>query len=138
MFADKIYLLLLLLIPALAVFFYVVFKKRKADLDLLISRVNISTLVSVNLKAYKIKYILLLTVLFFVILAMARPQYGEKMRAVIKESSEIIIALDISKSMLAEDSKPSRLEKAKMIISGIVEENPGEKMGIVVFSGTAM
>ncbi|MDR0820108.1 MAG: VWA domain-containing protein [Endomicrobium sp.] len=59
------------------------------------------------------------------------------MRTVIKESSEIIMALDISKSMLAEDSKPSRLEKVKMIIWGIVEENPGEKMGIIIFSGTA-
>jgi Ca-activated chloride channel family protein len=61
MFADKVYLLLLLLIPVLAVFFYVVLKKRETALDLLISRMNISTLVSVNLKAYKIKYILLLT-----------------------------------------------------------------------------
>ncbi|GMO52272.1 MAG: VWA domain-containing protein [Candidatus Endomicrobiellum trichonymphae] len=138
MFADKIYLLLLLLIPVLAVFFYIALKKRKAALDRLISSVNISTLVSVNLKAYKIKYILLLAGLFFVIIAMACPQYGDEMRTVIKESSEIIIALDISKSMLAEDSKPSRLEKAKMIVSKIVEENPGEKMGIVVFSGTAM
>jgi Ca-activated chloride channel family protein len=60
------------------------------------------------------------------------------MRTVIKESSEIIIALDISKSMLAEDSKPSRLEKAKMIVSEIVEENHGEKIGIIVFAGTAM
>ncbi|MDR0800615.1 MAG: VWA domain-containing protein [Endomicrobium sp.] len=138
MFADKIYLLLLLLIPALAVFFYIVFEKRKTTLSLLISRVNMPTLVAVNLKAYAIKYILLLIGLFFIILAMARPQYGEKVETVVKESSEIIIALDISRSMLAEDLKPNRLEKAKMMILGIIEENPGEKVGIIVFSGTAM
>jgi Ca-activated chloride channel family protein len=60
------------------------------------------------------------------------------MRTVIKESSEIIIALGISKSMLSEGSKLSRLEKAKMVVSEIVEENSGEKVGIIVFARTAM
>ncbi|MCA6080087.1 MAG: VWA domain-containing protein [Endomicrobium sp.] len=138
MFADKIYLLLLLLIPALAVFLYIAFEKRKTALRLLISRINIPTLAVVNLKAYAIKHVLFLIGLFFIILAMARPQYGKKAETVVKESSEIIIALDISRSMLAEDLKPNRLEKAKMMILEIVEKNPGEKIGIIVFSGTAM
>ncbi|MDR3071165.1 MAG: VWA domain-containing protein [Endomicrobium sp.] len=56
----------------------------------------------------------------------------------INESSEIIVALDVSRSMLAEDLKPSRLEKAKMMILRVIEENPGEKIGVIVFSGTAM
>jgi Ca-activated chloride channel family protein len=137
-FADKIYLLLLVLIPFLAFFFYIAFKNRKTAVHLLISRVNISSLANVNLKAYIIKYILLLTGLFFIILAIARPQYGESLKTVIKESSEIIIALDISKSMLAEDLKPNRFEKAKMMAERVIEENPGEKIGIIAFSGTAM
>ncbi|MDR3256526.1 MAG: VWA domain-containing protein [Endomicrobium sp.] len=138
MFADKIYLLLLLLIPAFAVFFYVVLKKRKTMLALLISSINMSSLAAVNLKAYAIKYILLLAGLFFIVLAMARPQYGYKIRTIIKESSEIVIALDVSRSMLAEDSKPNRLEKAKIMVTRIVEENPGEKIGVIIFSGFAM
>ncbi|MDR3274678.1 MAG: VWA domain-containing protein [Endomicrobium sp.] len=60
------------------------------------------------------------------------------MKTVIKESSEIIVALDISKSMLAEDLKPNRLEKAKMMAERVIEGNPGEKIGIIVFSGTAI
>jgi Ca-activated chloride channel family protein len=92
----------------------------------------------VNLKAYKIKYALVITGLFFIILALARPQYGEQKRKVVKESSEIVIALDVSRSMLAEDSKPNRLEQSKLMILRVIEDNPGEKMGVIVFSGTAM
>ena len=138
MFADKVYLLLLFLIPILIFFFFVAFKKRKAALNTLISSINMPMLAVVNLKAYKVKYILLLVGLFFVILALARPQYGEQKRTVIKESSEVVIALDVSKSMLAQDSKPNRLEQAKLMLLRVVEESPGEKMGIIIFSGTAM
>jgi Ca-activated chloride channel family protein len=138
MFADKNYLLLLLLIPLLAGFLYLRFRKRMFDLALFISRVNFLSLTDVNLNAYKIKNILILLALFFVIIALARPQFGDKKKIVIKESSEIVIALDISKSMLAQDLKPNRLEKAKDIVLKIVEENIGEKIGVIVFSGAAM
>ncbi|MCA6070433.1 MAG: VWA domain-containing protein [Endomicrobium sp.] len=138
MFADKVYLLLLFLMPILIFFFFVAFKKRKAALNTFVSSMNMPILAVVNLKAYKVKYILLLVGLFFVILALARPQYGEQKRTVIKESSEIVVALDVSKSMLAQDSKPNRLEQAKLMVLRVVEESPGEKMGVIIFSGTAM
>jgi Ca-activated chloride channel family protein len=138
MFADKNYLLFLLLIPLLAVFFYNVFNKRKMALDLLISKANIPLLTNINLKAYKIKYGLFLIGIFLIILAIARPQYGDKKRTVVKESSEIVIALDVSRSMLAQDIKPNRLERAKIMILKLIEENTGEKIGIIIFSGIAM
>ncbi|MDR0956805.1 MAG: VWA domain-containing protein [Endomicrobium sp.] len=138
MFTDKIYLLFLFLIPVFVFFFFIVFRKRKKILDLLVSSKNRTLLINVNLNAYKIKYVLLLIGLFFLILAMARPKYGEQKDTIVKKSSEIIIALDISRSMLAQDLKPNRLEKAKMIISRIIEDNPGEKMGLIVFSGVSM
>ena len=138
MFADKSLLLLLLLLPVLAVLFYVFYKKRKKDLGLLISKNNLSVLSNVDLRKYGIKYFFTLLGILFLILALARPQYGEKTQKVIKESSEIVIALDISRSMLAEDIKPNRLEKAKMMLMNVIEHSPGEKMGIIVFSGSAM
>jgi Ca-activated chloride channel family protein len=138
MFADKIYLLFLLLIPLLAVFLYIALKKRETALDSLISRTNLQLLTTVNLNAYRIKHILFLVALILIIFALARPKYGNETRTVINESSEIIVALDVSRSMLAEDLKPSRLEKAKMMILRVIEENPGEKIGVIVFSGTAM
>jgi Ca-activated chloride channel family protein len=138
MFADKSYLLLLILIPLLTLFFYIAFKKRKESLNMLLTDVNLLSLSEVNLNAYKVKNVLLLFGVFFIVLALARPQYGIKNHTVVKESSEIVLALDVSKSMLAQDFKPSRLEKAKSIILDVVRANPGEKMGVIVFSGDAM
>lgn len=138
MFADKIYLLLLLLLPLLAGFLYLTFRKREFDLALLVSRVNFLSLTNVNLNAYKIKNILIFLAFFFIIIALACPQFGYKKRTIIKESSEIVISLDVSKSMLAQDLKPNRLEKAKDMVLKIVEENSGEKIGIIVFAGSAM
>ncbi|MDR1243970.1 MAG: VWA domain-containing protein [Endomicrobium sp.] len=138
MFADKSYLLLLILIPLLTLFFYIAFKKRKESLNMLVTDVNLLSLSEVNLNAYKVKNVLFLFGLFFILFALARPQYGIKNHTVVKESSEIVLALDVSKSMLAQDFQPSRLEKAKSIIVDVVRANPGEKMGVIVFSGDAM
>jgi Ca-activated chloride channel family protein len=138
MFADKIYLLSLLLLPLLAVFLHLTFCKRMFDLALFVSKANFLSLTDVNSNAYKAKNVLILLALFFIIIALARPQFGDKKKTIIRESSEIVIALDISKSMLAQDLKPNRLEKAKNMVLKIVEENVGEKIGVIVFSGTAM
>lgn len=138
MFADKDYLLLLLLIPLIAALFGFFFKKRKKDLRLLISKSNLAILSNVNLNAYKVKNIFLLLGFIFLIIALARPQYGDKEIEVERRSSEIVIALDVSKSMLAQDIKPNRIEKAKMLISRIIDECPGDKIGVIAFSATAM
>lgn len=138
MFADKSCLLLLLIIPALAALFYVFYRKREKALGMLVSKLNLAVLSNVDLKKYGIKYFFTLLGIFFLILALARPQYGEKTQEIMRESSEIVIALDVSRSMLAEDIKPNRLEKAKMMLLNIIENSPGEKMGIIVFSGSAM
>jgi Ca-activated chloride channel family protein len=138
MFVDKNYLLLLLLIPFIAFLLSFFLRKRKKDLSLFISKSNLSVLSNVNFNAYRIKNFLLLAGLAFLIVALARPQYGEEYIEAEKMSSEIVIALDVSKSMLAQDVKPARLEKAKMLISRIAEECEGDKIGVMVFSGAAM
>ncbi|MDR3049664.1 MAG: VWA domain-containing protein [Elusimicrobiota bacterium] len=138
MFADKIYLVFLLILPLLALFFAISYKKRKSALSAFFSSTNLSSLSNVNLNAYKIKYALWIAAFFFLILALARPQFGENTQEVIRESSEIVVALDISRSMLSRDIEPSRLEKAKQILFRVIEENAGDKIGVIVFSGTAM
>jgi len=71
------------------------------------------------------------------IVALARPQYGEREVPVFEQSREVLIALDLSRSMLAEDIKPSRLARAKLLINGLFERLAGERVGLIVFSGTA-
>jgi Ca-activated chloride channel family protein len=69
--------------------------------------------------------------------ALARPQWGRIEEPVFEQAREIIIALDLSRSMLAEDVKPTRLERARLLITSLLERLKGERVGLIVFSGTA-
>ncbi|HXN35368.1 MAG TPA: VWA domain-containing protein, partial [Opitutaceae bacterium] len=73
----------------------------------------------------------------FGIVALARPQWGRLEEPVFDQSREIIIALDLSRSMLSPDVKPSRLERSKLLIQSLLDGLSGERVGLVVFSGTA-
>jgi Ca-activated chloride channel family protein len=71
------------------------------------------------------------------VVAMARPQWGRVEEPVFDQSREIVIALDLSRSMLAPDVRPSRLERARLLIQGLLDGLRGERVGLVVFAGTA-
>jgi Ca-activated chloride channel family protein len=71
------------------------------------------------------------------VVAFARPQWGKLEEPSFDQSREIVIALDLSRSMLSEDVRPSRLERAKLLISSLLERLNGERVGLEVFSGTA-
>ena len=71
------------------------------------------------------------------ILALARPQWGRIEEPVFDQSREILLAIDLSRSMLTPDVKPSRLDRAKLLIMSLLEKLAGERVGLVVFSGTA-
>lgn len=70
------------------------------------------------------------------IVALARPQWGRVEEPVFDQSREILLAVDLSRSMLAQDVKPSRLERAKLLIQSLLERLKGERVGLLVFSGT--
>lgn len=71
------------------------------------------------------------------ILALARPQAGQSKQEIRSEGIEIIFAVDVSESMLAEDIKPNRLEQAKIELSRLVDLMPGHRIGVVAFAGSA-
>jgi len=71
------------------------------------------------------------------IFALARPQWGRLEEPVFDQSREILIAIDLSRSMLSDDIKPSRLDRAKLLTQSLLEKLTGERVGLVVFSGTA-
>ncbi len=73
----------------------------------------------------------------FLVLGLARPQLGAKLEAVKKKGVEVIVALDVSNSMLAEDIQPSRLERAKKAISKMVDRMENDRVGLIVFAGDA-
>ena len=84
-----------------------------------------------------VKFLFILFALVFIILGMARPQFGSKLEEIKRKGIEIVIALDVSNSMLAEDIQPNRLEKAKQAIARLVEKLADDKIGLIVFAGDA-
>ena len=71
------------------------------------------------------------------VVALARPQWGRLEEPVFDQSREILLAIDLSRSMLSTDVKPSRLERAKLLVQSLLEKLEGERVGLAVFSGTA-
>ncbi len=83
------------------------------------------------------KFFFLIVSLIFMIFALAGPRTGSKLKEVKKKGSEIIIALDVSRSMLAEDLTPSRLDVAKQELGRLINRLDGDKIGLIVFAGKA-
>ncbi|MDZ4817016.1 MAG: VWA domain-containing protein, partial [Verrucomicrobiota bacterium] len=84
-----------------------------------------------------LKRCLLLTGLFFIFVALARPQYGFVLEEITTTSVDVLFAVDTSKSMLARDMSPSRLERAKIAILEATEHLEGDRVGLIGFSGGA-
>jgi Ca-activated chloride channel family protein len=84
-----------------------------------------------------VKFVFLLVGISAVIVMLSRPQFGSKLEEVKKQGVEVIIALDVSNSMLAEDIQPDRLTRAKQAISKLVDNLENDKIGLIVFAGDA-
>lgn len=92
---------------------------------------------SVSTKKRRVKTALQVLAVLFFVLALARPQFGESQQEVKSEGVELIFAVDVSESMLAEDVKPSRLSQVKSELSRLLDLMPGNKVGVVAFAGSA-
>lgn len=84
-----------------------------------------------------VKFSLLMVALILLIIATARPQYGQQEKNVKRQGIEVMIALDISNSMLAEDVVPNRLDRAKQMLSKMIDNMVDDKVGLIVFAGEA-
>ncbi|RZJ28092.1 MAG: VWA domain-containing protein, partial [Flavobacterium sp.] len=135
---EKIYLYLLLLLPLLAlVFLYNLYWKRKKQRefgDLAIVR-KLSPASSVF--KHVLKFTVVIVALASLVVALANPKIGTKMETVKREGIDIVFAMDVSKSMLAEDVAPSRLEKSKQLVSQMINSLAGDRIGIVAYAGSA-
>ncbi|MBK9390171.1 MAG: VWA domain-containing protein [Bacteroidetes bacterium] len=137
-FANPELLYLLLLLPVLVILFILEIYRRKRT----IRRIGESKLVNDLLPELSptrpvIKFITLMLAFSSAIVMLARPQFGSKIEDVKKQGVEVIIALDVSNSMLAEDIQPNRLTRAKQAISRLVDNLDNDKIGLIVFAGDA-
>lgn len=137
-FEEPSYLYLLLLIPLLAVgYFYAMFLKKKAIRRFGDPELMATLMPDVSSFRPHVKMVILLFVAGLMVLLLARPQFGSKLETVKRKGVEVIIALDISNSMLAQDVQPSRLVKAKRLIAQLVNKMENDKVGMIVFAGDA-
>tara|TARA_R110001592_G_scaffold89265_3_gene262670 strand:- start:14778 stop:15809 length:1032 start_codon:yes stop_codon:yes gene_type:complete len=135
---EPIYFYYLAIIPAIIVVFLLAFwwkkraQKRFTDTVLLEKLApNTSTFKSV------LKMVFLAIGISFLIISLVNPKMGTKLKTIKREGVDVVFALDVSKSMLAEDIAPNRLEKAKQIISKIIDKLGSDRVGIIIYAGNA-
>ncbi|WP_324024939.1 VWA domain-containing protein [Maribacter sp. BPC-D8] len=135
---EKIYFYLLIIIPVIVVLFLLllVWKKRTqkkfADTELL-KRLTPN-------RSYNkggLKLVVFILALALMIVGLVNPKIGTKLETVKREGVDIVFAVDVSKSMLAEDIAPNRLEKAKRLVSEIINQLASDRIGIIAYAGQA-
>ncbi|HEX9652486.1 MAG TPA: VWA domain-containing protein [bacterium] len=137
-FANLQLLFLLALIPLFIGFYYVVFKWKTRALNRFGNLELIKKLSASTSRSRQIwKAALVVMGIGLMILSLARPQIGTRLEEVRREGVDIFVALDVSYSMLAEDIKPSRLQKAKYEISKFIDRLEGDRIGLIAFAGEA-
>jgi Ca-activated chloride channel family protein len=139
-FANLNALYLLIIVPFLVLLYIFIHVRRKKLIEKFGDYHLISKLMPLASKRRNlVKFIIYVFCLILLIFAIARPQYGIKLREVKTEGVEIIIALDISNSMLAIDNGTSenRLEMAKRAITRLLEKLQNDKIGLIIFAGSA-
>ena len=137
-FANPDYLYLLLLLPAVILLYIINLIRKKKALKRL-GDINLVSRLVPEMSRIRpaIKFIMQLVGVSALIIVLARPQFGSKIEDVKKQGVEVIIALDVSNSMLAEDIQPDRLTRAKQAISRLVDNLDNDKIGLIVFAGDA-
>ncbi len=135
-YGDHLYALLL--IPVLILFFLLVQRSRKKAMQEFGNTTLLAQMMPLYSKyKHTVKFLLLLLGLSTLIIAWANPQWGTKREKVKQKSVDIFIALDISQSMMAEDIRPNRLERARKFSQQLVNTLKGNRMGIILFAGNA-
>ncbi len=137
-FENPILLWLLIIVPTVAVIRLGMWQLQKRKYKKLGDK-NLLRLMMPDVSKYRpsVKFWLLMSAIALVIIMLARPQMGSKILREKRNGIEIIIAMDISNSMKAEDVMPSRLKKSKLMVENLIDNFSSDKIGLVVFAGDA-
>jgi len=134
-FLNPQFLWLLVLIPMLAVWYFIIRKKDSATLTIASTK-GFEVKPSILSKLKPMLYVLRLLALTLLIVALARPRNVEvSKRTKTNKGIDIVMAIDVSASMLARDLKPNRLEALKLVANDFVNQRPNDRIGIVVYAG---
>ena len=137
-FDEPIYFYLLLVIPVLLVLYLAhLFWKKRTQRRFADPRLLRRLAPDRSLFKPQLKLLLFLLGLAFLVLGLVNPKMGTKLETVKREGVDIVFAVDVSKSMLAEDIAPNRLEKAKRLVSEIINELASDRVGIIAYAAQA-
>jgi Ca-activated chloride channel homolog len=129
---------MLWLVVLMGIFYIWAFRKKRKILESLAAgSVLVEITSSVDLQKEAFKAFLTVTAVFLIIVSLMRPQWGFTWEEVRKKGLDILIAIDTSKSMLAEDVKPTRLERSKLAVKDLIKRLTGDRIGLIAFSGSA-
>src|ERR1035437_10046380 len=134
-FANKEMLWLLLIVPVIAAWY--IWKNKSYNAELKISSLNAFDGLEKSFKQYFRHSVIVLRIsaIALLIIVLARPQSRSSWKDVKTEGIDIVMALDISGSMLSKDFKPNRLEAAKEVAQDFIDSRPNDRIGLVIFSG---
>lgn len=126
------------IIPVIIVFFLLAFWWKKRTQKKFTNSALLEKLAP-NASTFKtvLKLIFLIIGLSFLVISLVNPKMGTKLKTIKREGVDVVFALDVSKSMLAEDIAPNRLEKAKQIISKIIDKLGSDRVGIIIYAGNS-
>ena len=135
---EPIYFYFFTIVPLLIVIFLLSFWWKKSTQKKFTNYTLLEKLAP-NTSTFKsvLKFIFLLIGISFLVISLANPKMGTKLKTVKREGVDVVFALDVSKSMLAEDIAPNRLEKAKQIITKIIDKLGSDRVGIIIYAGNA-
>lgn len=137
-FANVPAFLGLLLLPAMVVLFVWSHRKKQRLMALFGNPRLLEKLTrSRSIRKRNAKLLLILLAVFFIVIALARPQWGTRIEEVHRKGLDIVIALDTSLSMMTDDIKPSRLVRARAEVASMLDRLKGDRVALVAFSGTA-
>ncbi|MFO7637994.1 MAG: VWA domain-containing protein [bacterium] len=136
---EPVYLWLMTALPALAVLLFLLTRAKRRRLARLVGAGLLPRLVPEQARwLEQLRNLLLVLALGFLLLAAARPKWGEELQLYQGRGIDVVVALDASKSMRAEDVKPDRLARAKAEIAALLDDLRGNAVGIVAFAGEAL
>ena len=137
-FEHESFLYLLLIVPILVLAYIISFKYRQRKLNQYGDKPLIQLLMpNRSTKMQHIKWSILMIVLSLFIIALANPQVGSKLEKGKRKGVDIMVCLDVSNSMLAQDYQPDRLGAAKMSLTRFIDQLKGDRIGLVIFAGKA-
>lgn len=137
-FAAQNFIYGFFIVLVLAAFYFWVFKLRRIALEKFAQKALLKELLkSVDPFRQKLKITLIVLSVALIVFALMRPQWGFKWQEVKRKGLDILIAVDTSRSMLAKDILPTRLERAKLAIRDFTKNLKGDRIGLIAFSGSA-